>query len=208
MIRIAIFDDNAQRRDSLEALMLLDSKIQFVGSFPDCSQVLENIEATQPNIVLMDIGMPNVDGIAGVGLIKRNHPEIKVIMQTVFEDDEKIFACLQAGADGYILKNTSADKILQSINDVLNGGAFLSPSVALRVMRHFDQSKAPEDFAITTREHEVLTLLSKGNSHKMIADQLGISYFTVNTHVKKIYEKLQVHSVTEAIMTAKKNRLI
>ncbi len=209
MIRLAIYDDNQQRRESLETLLTLNPEIEWVGSFPDCSDVLAEMESLHPDLVLMDIGMPHVNGIEGVGLIKGRFPNIKVIMQTVFENEEKIFAALQAGADGYILKNSSPEKLLQSIDDVSKGGAYLTPSVALRVMKHFEQKvPAKAAFNLSAREQEVLVLLTEGNSYKMAADKLSVSYFTVNSHVKKIYEKLQVHSVTEAVSVALKNKLV
>ena len=209
MVRIAIYDDNPQRRGSLEALLKLEPELVWVGSFPNCENILEDMESMQPDLILMDIEMPVVGGIEGVALIKANFPHIKIIMQTIFEDEEKIFAALQAGADGYVLKSSSPEKLLQSIDDVSRGGAYLTPSVALRVMKHFNQvASVKEEFNLSIREQEVLALLTDGNSYKMVAIKLGISYFTVNSHVKKIYEKLQVHSVTEAVSVARKNKLV
>lgn len=211
MIHVVVYDDNDSRRKSLEMLLSLSGEeLCCVGSFSDCSTVLEDMKTLHPDLVLMDIEMPNVNGIEGVQLIKQHYPEIKVVMQTVFEDEEKIFAALQAGAEGYILKNASAEKIIQSIIDVHNGGAFMTPSVALRVMRHFNGLPQQEniDLKLTLKEKEVLKHLTEGLSHKMVADRMGISYFTVNTHVKKIYEKLQVHSVGEAISFALKNNIV
>ncbi len=208
MIQLVIYDDNEQRRKSLEALMVLSDEITCVGSFEDCSNVQFEMEHYQPDIVLMDIEMPNVNGIEGVAIIKKHYPSIRIIMQTVFEDEEKIFAALQAGAEGYILKNAAADKIIQSIKEVHNGGAYMTPSVALRVMKFFNQPAANTDYKLTQKEQEVLSLLSAGNSYKMVADRMAISYFTVNSHVKKIYEKLQVHSVSEAVSIAFKNNLV
>ena len=165
--------------------------------------------ASNPDVVLMDIEMPNVDGISGVGKIKKVFPQIRIIMQTVFEDEGKIFASLQAGADGYILKNASAEKIIQSIREVNSGGASMTPSVALKVIKFFNQNKNPvSDYNLTPKEKEVLSLLAEGNSYKMVADKLDISFFTVNTHVKKIYEKLHVHSLGEAVSMAIKNKLV
>ena len=133
-------------------------------------------------------------------------------MQTVFEDEEKIFASLQAGAEGYILKNASAEKITQSIEEVYLGGAYMTPSVALRVTKFFtqdnDKKTASPDYKLTLKEMEVLKLLSEGNSYKMVADFLGISYFTVNSHIKKVYEKLHVHSLGEAVSFALKNKIV
>ena len=207
-----IYDDNKQRRDSLEALVYLTENMQCTGSFPDCSNVLNDIRNSNPDVVLMDIEMPNADGISGVKAIKKNFPEVRIIMQTVFEDEDKIFASLQAGAEGYILKNASAEKITQSIEEVYLGGAYMTPSVALRVTKFFNQNAektaALQDYKLTSKEKEVLKLLSEGNSYKMVADVLGISYFTVNSHVKKIYEKLHVHSLGEAVSLALKNRIV
>ncbi len=208
MIKLVIYDDNIQRRKSLEALMVLSDEITCVGSFEDCSNVQFEMEHYSPDIVLMDIEMPNVNGIEGVGIIKKYYPAIRIIMQTVFEDEEKIFAALQAGAEGYILKNAAADKIIQSIIEVHNGGAYMTPSVALRVMKFFNHPATNTDYKLTQKEQEVLSLLSAGNSYKMVADKMAISYFTVNSHVKKIYEKLQVHSVSEAVSIAFKNNLV
>ncbi len=212
MISIVIYDDNKQRRDSLEALVYLTENMQCTGSFPDCNNVLEDIRNAKPDVVLMDIEMPNTDGISGVKIIKTNFPHVRIIMQTVFEDEEKIFASLQAGAEGYILKNASAGKITQCIEEVYLGGAYMTPSVALRVTKFFnhanDKTTLLQDYNLTLKETEVLKLLSDGNSYKMVADNMGISYFTVNSHIKKVYEKLHVHSLGEAVSLAFKNKIV
>jgi len=209
MINIVVYDDNEARRKSLEALLMLSEGVECIGSFSDCSTVLADMEQLQPTLVLMDIEMPNVNGIEGVRLIKKHYPQIKVVMQTVFEDEEKIFAALQAGAEGYILKNAPAEKIIQSVIEVNNGGAFMTPSVALRVMKYFNNTPAlNSEMNLTTKEKEVLKNLTDGLSYKMVADKMGISYYTVNSHIKKIYEKLQVHSVGEAISYAMKNKIV
>lgn len=209
MIRIVIYDDNEQRRESLKALLSLTDGMICVAVFTDCSHVQEDMQQYAPDVVLMDIEMPNVDGISGVSLIKKSFPQIRIIMQTVFEDEEKIFASLQAGAEGYILKKASAEKITQSIEEVYQGGAYMTPSVALRVMQYFNKPGAGNNqYNLTPKEKEVLKLLSEGNSYKMVADALGISYFTVNAHVKKIYEKLHVHSLGEAVSLALRNKIV
>jgi DNA-binding NarL/FixJ family response regulator len=208
VIRVVIYDDNQQRCDSLKTLLTFTTEMECAGCFPDCSHVLEEMQQLQPDVVLMDIGMPNTDGITGVKQIKKNFPHIRIIMQTVFEDEEKIFASLQAGAEGYLLKNATAEKITQSIEEVYQGGASMTPSVALRVMKYFSQEKPAMDYSLTPKEKEVLALLADGNSYKMVADKLGISYFTVNSHIKKIYEKLHVHSLGEAVSLAHKNKIV
>lgn len=208
MIRLVIYDDNQQRGESLKALIQLTEGMQCLGCFPDCSHVAEQIENLQPDVVLMDIEMPNVDGISGVSIIKKNFPAIRIIMQTVFEDEEKIFASLKAGAEGYILKTASAEKITQCIEEVHQGGAYMTPSVALRVMQYFNAPVTQKEYGLTPKESEVLKLLSDGLSYKMAADKLGVSYFTINAHVKKIYEKLHVHSLGEAVSLALKNKIV
>jgi DNA-binding NarL/FixJ family response regulator len=194
---------------ALRHFFLLPMEWNVLPSFPDCSNVKEDMIKFNPDVVLMDIAMPNVDGISGVGIIKKTFPEIRIIMQTVFEDEEKIFASLQAGAEGYILKNASAEKITQCIEEVYQGGAYMTPSVAIRVMNYFNKPlKQQDEYKLTPKEKEVLKYLSDGLSYKMVADKLGISYFTVNAHIKKIYEKLQVHSLGEAVSIAIKNKIV
>ena len=209
MIKIIIYDDNQERRESLKALLSLTEGMNCVAHYPDCSHVLQDMKEWHPDIVLMDIEMPNVDGISGVFLIKKSFPDIRIIMQTVYEDEGKIFASLQAGAEGYILKKASVEKITQSIEEVYQGGAYMTPSVALRVMNYFNKPvKQTDENKLTSREKEVLNYLSEGLSYKMMADKLGISYFTVNAHIKKIYEKLHVHSLGEAVSLALKNKIV
>jgi DNA-binding NarL/FixJ family response regulator len=209
VIRVIIYDDSQQRCESLKALLLLTEGMECVGTFPDCSHVTDDVRQLKPDVVLMDIAMPNADGISGVWQIKKDFPWVRIIMQTVFEDEGKIFASLQAGAEGYILKTATADKIIESIREVHGGGASMTPSVALRVMNYFNQSKTKAaDYNLTQKESEVLSLLAEGNSYKMVADKLNISYSTVNSHIKKIYEKLHVHSLGEAVAMALKNRIV
>ncbi len=209
MIRLVIYDDNPQRSQSLKALLSLTDGMKCVADFPDSSHVKEDMEQYYPDVVLMDIEMPNVDGISGVTTIKKNFPEIRIIMQTVFEDEERIFASLKAGAEGYILKTASAEKITQSIEEVYHGGAYMTPSVALCVMQYFTNPRQQKEaYHLTPKEKDVLKYLAEGLSYKMVADILGVSYFTVNTHIKKIYEKLHVHSLGEAMAVAYKNRLV
>ncbi|MEZ5047229.1 MAG: response regulator transcription factor [Chitinophagaceae bacterium] len=210
MIEVVIYDDNAERCTMIKDLMQINENLHCIGSFDDCSTILNDMKVLQPDIVLMDIEMPNVNGIEGVRLIKQHFPSIKVIMQTVFDDDEKIFASIQAGAEGYILKNTSADSLLQSIVEVYEGGAFMTPSVAIKVIKYFNsQTKfSKEEFNLTIKEKEVLSYLSNGLSYKMVAEKMTISYNTVNTHIKNIYQKLHVNSLGEAISLAIKNKLV
>jgi DNA-binding NarL/FixJ family response regulator len=209
--RIVIFDDNTKRRESLEMLIDLSDDMICVGSFPDCSNVLNNIDKSEPDLVLMDIDMPNVNGIEGVTIIRTKYPNLKILMQTVFEDDEKLFACIRAGADGYILKKTQPLELLDAINEALEGGAPMTPSIARQVLRFVgstENKQKSEDFKLTARETEILSLLVQGLSYKMIASRCFVSLPTVNSHVQHIYEKLQVNSAVEAVTKAIGNKIV
>lgn len=206
-IRIFIYDDSNERRDSLKALLMLNDELKFVGEAINCKNVLSEIENFYPDVVLMDINMPEVDGIEGLKLIKANHPEVKVLMQTAFDDSDKIFSCIKNGASGYILKNDKPQRILQAIEEVYQGGAAMNPAIAQKVLDYFapsekaKQSKNP----LSPKENEVLAYLADGLSYKMVADKLGVSYVTINTHAKRIYEKLHISSLGQAIAFYYKN---
>ena len=203
MIKVFIYDDNTARRDSLKALLDLSPELQFAGEADSCVAAIADMENNFPDVVLMDINMPNVNGIEGLKRIKENFPHIRVLMQTVFDDTDKIFECIKNGASGYILKKDSPQRILQAIQEVYEGGAVMNPSIALKVLAYFkpQQQKNP----LSDREQQVLTLLAEGNSYKMVADKLFLSFHTVNTHTKHIYEKLHVSSLGEAIAYYYKN---
>ena len=202
-IRIFIYDDSTERRDSLKALLCFNEELKFVGEATNCVNVLSEVETFFPDVVLMDINMPEVDGIEGLRQIKMHHPEIKVLMQTAFDDSEKIFTCIKNGASGYILKNDKPQRILQAIEEVNQGGAAMNPAIAKKVLDYF----IPKAFnnPLSPKENEVLAHLAEGLSYKMAADKLGISYATVNTHAKLIYEKLHISSLGEAIAFYYKN---
>lgn len=202
-IRIFIYDDSSERRDSLKSLLSLNDDFNFVGEAYNCTTVLKDIETYYPDIVLMDINMPEVDGIEGLKIIKNNHPEVKVLMQTAFDDSDKIFTSIKNGANGYILKSDKPLRILQAIQEVHEGGAVMNPAIAQKVLDYFKpcETKSP----LSNKETEVLALLSEGMSYKMVADKLGITYSTVNTHAKRIYEKLHISSLGEAIAYYYKN---
>ncbi len=196
-IRVFIYDDSVDRRDSLKSLLLFNDELKFVGEAINCSTVLEDIENFYPDLVLMDINMPDVDGIAGLKLIKTNHPEVKVLMQTAFDDSNKIFTSIKNGASGYILKSDKPQRILQAIEEVMQGGAAMNPAIAQKVINFFQPKEITNP--LSPKENEVLAKLAEGLSYKMVADVLGVSYSTVNTHTKKIYEKLHISSLGEAI---------
>jgi DNA-binding NarL/FixJ family response regulator len=207
--RVIIFDDSKDRRDSLHYLLDMYDDMNCVDMFEDCAQVLKNIEDTKPDVVLMDIEMPGVNGIEGVKKIKQKFPEVLVLMQTVFEDDDNLFESIKAGASGYLLKKSDPDRIISAIREVVNGGAPMSPNMALKVLKFFQSAPATNNqYALTEREKTILSALVDGLSYKMVADKENISFHTVNAHVRKIYEKLHVHSLAEAVSKALKEKLL
>lgn len=208
-MKIAIFEDNRQFRESLEFVIVTSHEMELCGSFEDTHRLKQRIEALQPDVVLMDINIPGIDGIAAVQTIKTHFPQVQVCMQTVFDTDDKVFAALCAGASGYILKNTPPDKLLQAIREVAQGGAFFTPSIAKKVLQNFQQqSEKPAYVQLSEKEREALKHLVDGLSYKMIADKMGLSFHTIHTHVRNIYEKLHVNSKGEAINKAIKNKLV
>ena len=200
-IKISLFDDNNSLRDSVAMLIADDEDLLLTGNFPDCKNLLEDIQTSIPDVVIMDIDMPEVNGIEAVKLIRKYFPTVQVLMQTVFDDDDKIFAAIKAGAGGYILKNAQSKNLLEAIREVYNGGAPMTPSIAKKVLGHLqkeNEKNNSQDYHLSAREKEVLSFLVEGKSYKMIAAQLNISYDTVRAHMRKIYEKLHVSSMTEA----------
>jgi DNA-binding NarL/FixJ family response regulator len=210
-IKVAIFEDNQSLRIGLYQLINGTEGFSCVGAFENCSNLLKNIRETNPDIVLMDIAMPGMDGIEAVRVIREKYPDLKILMQTIFQDNEKIFASILAGANGYILKNTTPVRILEAIKEIYEDGAPMSPSVAAKVLKMVSNpqpAQKKESFNLTEREIEVLRYLVQGMSYKMIADVTKISIDTVRAHIKSIYEKLQVHSKGEAIVKALKDNIV
>lgn len=210
-IKVAIFEDNNRLRKGLQQLIAGTKGFECVGSFPNCNDVLNNVNESTPDVVLMDIQMPGMSGIEAVRLIKENFPDVKILMETIFEEDEKIFASICSGAEGYILKNTPPASLLQSIREIYEGGAPMTPSIASRVLNMFKEKTTSAKFEyidLTNRERQVLKWLVEGLSYKMIADKGNISIETVNGHIKNIYSKLQVHSKGEAVAKAIKGGIV
>ena len=202
-LRIIIFDDNINVRESIELLLSTTDNMQLIAAYENCKNLISNIGNSKPDIVLMDIDMPILNGIDGVKLLRTKFPELPVLMLTGFEDDEKVFASLCAGANGYVLKNINMESLINYINEVHNGGAPMTPVIARKVLNQFTKLQpaqaSSEEYNLSSREKDVLQLLVKGKSYKMIADELNISYETVHSHIRRIYQKLQVNSLGEAI---------
>lgn len=210
-IKVAIFEDNLQRRELLEMVLNSTDGMCCVGAFENCSHVIHQLSLCKPDVVLMDIDMPKVNGIEGLILIRQHFKGMKVLMQTIFEEEEKIFDAIVAGADGYILKKAATEKLIDAILDVMEGGAPMTPTVARQVLllfNHKHQKHSMKDFQLTSKEVEILNYLVQGYSYKMIADKCHVSFPTVNTHITHIYKKLQVNSGTEAVALAIRNKLV
>lgn len=210
-IRVIMYDDNDSLRDSVTMLLQDSEDFNFIESYSHCLDVIENIRDTQPDVILMDIDMPGMNGIEGVRLIRNHFSTVQVLMFTVFEDEEKVFAAIKAGAGGYILKNAEPKQLLAAISEVFKGGVPMTPVIARKVLlqfQHLQPFEEKEDFDLTKREKDVLSLLVDGLSYKMIADKLNITYDTVRAHMKKIYEKLHVASMTEAVAKALNKKII
>lgn len=173
-------------------------------------ETLDKIGTDLPDVVLADIGLPGMNGIEGVRLLKELHPSLTILMLTVYEDDERIFDALCAGACGYLVKKTPPARLLESIREAVNGGAPMSPDVARRVVSLFREIRPPErtDYHLTPHELRLLKLLVEGHNYKTAATELGVTFNTICFHIKGIYDKLQVHSKSEAVAKALRNRLI
>ncbi len=211
MISVLLFEDNKNFRESLSLYLASAEGIWLSGAFADATEAVKLVRKYKPDVVLMDIQMPHLSGIDALRAIKSSSEDTKVMMQTVFEDDDKVFAAICAGANGYILKNPRPDTYVQAIVDVYNGGSHLSPSIASKVLTMFQHQFAKSEqtyIQLTQREKEVLQCMVKGMSYKMIADACDISFNTVHTHIKKIYEKLHVNSAPEAVVKALEWKLV
>ncbi len=211
MIRVLLFEDNKNFRESLSLFLASAENIWLIGAYPDARESLSIVKKTNPDVILMDISMPHLSGIDAMISIRKQKPTAKILMQTVHDEDDKIFAAICAGALGYILKNSTPEQYLQAIEEVNLGGSHLSPTIAAKVLRMFQNQfvkEQPNYVDLSVREREILNCLVKGMSYKMIADKCFISFNTVCTHVKHIYEKLHVNSAPEAIIKAIELHLI
>lgn len=207
-IRVLVYEDNEQLRESITSLLQLGNGVDLQGAFADATNVLNEVRNFNPDVVLMDIDMPLITGIEAVRQLRSAGRTIPVIMLTVFDDSEHVFQAIKAGASGYLLKKHISSRIFQAIDEALNDGAPMSPGIARTVLSSMYQPAVANPYQLTSREQEILGSLSKGNSYKLIAAELSISLDTVRTHIKRVYEKLHVHSQTEAVSKAINEKLV
>ena len=208
-MKIIIYEDDDKLRQSLSLLIDGTAGYTVVGAFPNCKNVEAEVAGLRPDILLMDIDMPEVGGIEGVKRIKSIYPDTKILMHTVFDDNDKLFACLQAGADGYLLKKTTPMRLLEALQDIYTGGAPMSPGIARRVLATFHRLQpAADQYGLTKREQEILVLLTEGYTYKAISAECYISMDTVSTHLRHIYQKLHVNCATEAVAKAIRERIV
>lgn len=209
-IMVAIVEDERDIRECLTFLINGTDGYSCTGSYRTMEEALDKIDLQLPNLILSDIGLPGMSGIEGIRILKERHPDLLILMLTVYDDDERIFDAMCAGASGYLLKKTPPGKLLESLKEAVGGGAPMSPEVARRVIALFRQFRPPDraDYQLTPHETRLLKLFVEGHIYKTAAVELGVSVNTINFHVRNIYEKLQVHTRSEAVAKALVNRLV
>lgn len=207
-LRVIVVEDRKRIREALVDLINASGDLSCIGAYGSCEALLEQMAGTLPDVVLMDIGLPGMSGIDGVRLLKARYPALDILMHTVYDDDEKIFESILAGASGYVLKNVESDELVRAIREI-RVGAPMSASIARRLlaMMRGKETKPAPDLNLTPREMDILQWLVEGLSYKKIAEKLFISPLTVQSHIKKVYEKLQVHSKSAAVSKALKYKL-
>lgn len=209
-IGIVVYEDNNNLRESLCNLITFSKNLLLLGNYARVDEVAAQVEELQPDVILMDIDMPGMNGIEAVKKIRTFNQQVQIIMLTVFDDNRHVLDAICAGASGYLLKKYISDHLTDAITQVLQGEAPMSPGIARMVIQSMQQTTKPliNNYNLTQREKEILSSLSKGNSYKLIAADSKISIDTVRTHIKNIYEKLQVHTQTEAVSKAVNERLV
>ena len=209
-IKVAIIEDRREIREGLAMLIDGTDGYACVGAFPTMEDAIAGIHHHLPQVALVDIGLPGMSGIEGIGILREHHPELALLMLSVYDDDDRIFKALCAGACGYLLKKTPPARLLESISEVISGGAPMSPAVARKVIYLFREFRPPEqsEYHLTPHETKLLRMLVEGYNYKTVAAELGVSINTVSFHMRRIYEKLQVHSKSEAVSKALRQRLI
>jgi DNA-binding NarL/FixJ family response regulator len=211
-MKVAIIEDQRKFREYVAALIDGSPGFRCVGSYRSMEEALDRLRAAGelPDIVLVDIGLPGMDGIEGIRILKGRHPQLILLVHTVYDGDERIFNALCAGASGYLLKKTSPARLLESLHEAMAGGAPMTPEVAHQVIRLFREFRLPEQAHVLLTPHEVrlLEMLAEGHNYETAATELGVTTHTISFHLQRIYEKLHVHSKTEAVAKALRNRLI
>ena len=209
-IKVAIIEDRREIRDGLAMLIDGTDGYACVGAFPTMEDALAGIHRRLPQVALVDIGLPGMSGIEGIAILRDRHPELSLLMLTVYDDDERIFKALCAGACGYLLKKTPPARLLECISEVVSGGAPMSPAVARKVIYLFREFRPPaqSEIQLTPHETKLLRMLVEGHNYKSVAAELHVSINTVSFHMRRIYEKLQVHSKSEAVSKALRHRLV
>ena len=210
MIDVALIEDEPTIREGLASLIHGTPGYWITGKYPSIETALPQIDGCLPDVVLIDIGLPGISGIEGIRRLKATHANLPLMVLTVYDDDQRIFEALCAGACGYLLKKTPPAKLLESINEVVNGGAPMSPEVARRVVAIFRTFQPPEraDYHLTPHELRMLRLLAEGHTYKTLPAKLDVTVHTVWFHLRHVYEKLQVHSKSEAVAKAIRTRLV
>lgn len=209
-IKTAIIEDEDNIREGLASLIGFTPGFKCTGSFASMEEALHRLPRDVPDVILSDIGLPGMDGIQGIKILKERFPKMLILMITVYDDDDRIFDALCAGANGYLLKRTPPMRLLESLRDAVDGGSPMSPEVASKVIKLFRQFRPPEraDYDLTPHEIRLLKLLVEGHNYNTAAKELKSSINTVKFYIKRIYEKLQVHSKSEAVAKALKERLL
>ena len=209
-IKVAIIEDRRPIRDGLALLIGGTEGFNCAGAYRSMEEALDKIGLARPDVALVDIGLPGMSGIEGLRILKEKYPQLALLMLTVYEDDERIFDAMCAGASGYLLKKTPPARLLESLREVAEGGAPMSPEVARRVIALFREIRPPEraDYQLTPHETRILKLFVEGYNYQTAATELSVSIHTISFHVRSIYEKLQVHSKSEAVAKAMRNRLV
>jgi DNA-binding NarL/FixJ family response regulator len=209
-VRVVIIEDVREVREGLTMLVNGTPGFHCAASYRTMEDALRNIDASRPDVILTDIGLPGMDGIAGTRILRERCPAAPILALSVYDDDDNVFNAICAGASGYLLKNTAPARLLESLREVVDGGAPMSPEVARRVVTLFRQFRPPPRASchLTPQETELLKLMVEGHHYKTAAQVMGISPNTVSFHLKHIYEKLQVHSKTEAVAKALRDRLV
>jgi len=209
-IKVAIVEDQPATREGLGILISNTPGFEVTGRFSSVEQALDRLDVDPPHVLLMDIALPGMSGIEGVKLVRSRHPQIQILMLTVYGDDDHVFEAICAGACGYLVKGTPRERLLAAISELRDGGSPMSPEVARKIVVMFQKIAPPKnrDSQLTPREFQILRLLADGHNYKTCADQLSLSVHTVRFHIRNIYEQLHVHSKSEAVLKALRSGLI